>query len=88
MKIYSYSKWQYDLDNSTEDIDSRDDAMECVSCDDEIGMGYVVADRWDFYLQINTDKGQQCGNCLALFLSTTNHDITPFTILNVNDLVE
>ena len=70
MKVFSYSKWQYDLLKD-------DDVMECVSCGDEIGIGYVRAtDKDKVVEQINTDEGQQCSNCLAMFLSTTYSDIT------------
>ena len=70
MKVFSYSKWRYDLLKD-------DDVMECVTCSDEIGIGYVRAmDKERVVEQINTDEGQQCSNCLAMFLSTTSHDIT------------
>ena len=70
MKVFSYSKWQYDLLKD-------DDVMECVTCGDEIGIGYVKAMYKERVVeQINTDEGQQCSNCLAMFLSTTYRDIT------------
>ena len=70
MKVFSYSKWRYDLLKD-------DDVMECVTCSDEIGIGYVIA-IYEYKVddQINTDKGQQCSNCLAMFLSTTYSGIT------------
>ena len=70
MKVFSYSKWQYDLLKD-------DDVMECVTCGDEIGIGYVMAMYKERIAeQIDTDEGQRCGNCLAMFLSTTYRDIT------------
>jgi len=75
MKVFSYSKWQYDLLKD-------DDVMECVTCGDEIGIGYVIGiDEYKIDDQINTDKGQQCSHCLAMFLTTTSYDITPPAIL-------
>ena len=78
MKVFSYSQWQYDLLMNEATTGSTDeDVMECVSCGDEIGIGYVRAmDKDKVDDQINTDEGQQCSNCLAMFLSTTSHDIT------------
>ena len=75
MKVFSYSKWQYELEKD-------DDVMECATCGDEMGIGYVIADTEDEITNlINTDRGQQCSSCLAMFLSTTNHSVTPPTIL-------
>ena len=74
MQVFSYSKWQYELEKD-------DDVMECVTCGDEMGIGYVIADTEDEVDSlINTDRGQQCSACLAMFLSTTNHSVTPPTI--------
>ena len=75
MKVFSYSKWQYDLMQD-------DDVMECVSCGDEAGITYIISHTEDEVDSlINTDRGQQCSACLAMFLSTTNHDVTSPTIL-------
>ena len=75
MRVFSYSKWQYDLMQD-------DDVMECSTCGDEAGITYVVANTEDEVDSlINTDRGQQCSACLAMFLSTTNHNVTAPTIL-------
>jgi len=74
MKVFSYSQWKYELEKD-------DDVMECATCGDEMGIGYVIADTEDEVTNlINTDRGQQCSACLAMFLSTTNHDVTLPTI--------
>ena len=76
MKVFSYSQWKYDLMQNT------DYAMECTTCGDETGMTYIIANTEDEVDSlINTDQGQQCSSCLAMFLSTTNHDVTSPTIL-------
>ena len=83
MKVFSYSQWQYDLLMNEATTGSTDeDVMECVSCGDEIGIGYVRAmDKDKVDDQINTDEGQRCSDCLAMFLSTTSHDVTSPAIL-------
>ena len=74
MRVYSYSKWQYDLMQD-------DDVMECRTCGDEAGITYVMATTEDEVDSlINTDKGQQCSSCLAMFLSTIKFDVTSPTI--------
>jgi DNA-directed RNA polymerase subunit RPC12/RpoP len=75
MKVFEYSNWRYD-------IGRHNDIMECVTCGEEISIGYVMAlsaDKVDD--QINTDEGQRCSDCLAMFLSTTSHDVTSPAIL-------
>ena len=79
MKVFSYSQWKYDL------MQNADDAMECTTCGDETGMTYIMANTEDEVDGlINTDQGQQCSSCLAMFLSTTNHDVTSPTIFRGN----
>jgi hypothetical protein len=66
MRVFEYSTWQYDLYKN----DQCRDEMECVTCGEEINIGYVMAlsaDKVDD--QINTDEGQRCSGCLAMFLS-------------------
>jgi len=74
MNVFSYSQWQYDLMQD-------DDVMECSTCGDEAGITYVIANTEDEVDSlINTDRGQQCSACLAMFLSTTKHTVTPPTV--------
>ncbi len=88
MKVFSYSKWQYELEKDwayiygyQEAKPKSDDVMECSTCGDEMGIGYIIADTEDEVTNlINTDRGQQCSACLAMFLSTTNHSVTPPTV--------
>ena len=79
MKIYNMSDWQY------KQITGKD-YMECQSCDDEIGEGYLIVEikgrrkltdeELDkIYKQVDTDTGQQCGSCLAMFLCSTNYTV-------------
>ena len=71
MKVFSYSQWQYDLSQD-------DDVMECVTCGDETGLGYVMANTEDEVASlINTDNGQQCNSCFADLMTTANYTITP-----------
>jgi|TARA_R110000765_G_scaffold16600_1_gene46463 hypothetical protein len=74
MNVFSYSQWQYDLMQD-------DDVMECSTCGDEAGITYIIANTEDEVDSlINTDRGQQCSACLAMFLSTTKHTVTPPTV--------
>jgi|TARA_Y100000034_G_scaffold33950_1_gene41606 hypothetical protein len=84
MKVFSLSSWQYELMTNS-------DVMECRSCGDEIGIAYVVANiknTWkltddefgEIQKLVNTDQGQQCNSCLAMFLSSTGYDLTAPTI--------
>jgi hypothetical protein len=86
VKIYNMSDWQY------KQITGKD-YMECQSCDDEIGEGYLIVEIKDrrkltlpplwltdeeldkIYKQVDTDTGQQCGSCLAMFLCSTNYTV-------------
>ena len=78
MRVFEYSIWQYDLYKN----DRYRDEMECVTCGEEISIGYVIATHKERVIeQINTDEGQRCSNCLAMFLTTTSYDITPPAIL-------
>ena len=73
MNIFSYSIWQYRSDQDN-------DVMECTTCGDETGIGYIIAhNESDISDMVNTDRGQQCSSCLAMFLSTTKYDVTPPT---------
>ena len=74
MKVFSYTQWQYNLLN-TGNTSTR---LECRSCAEEINIGYVIAhDLSEVDAQIDTDTGQQCSSCLAMFLSTTNWTVEP-----------
>ena len=78
MRVFEYSIWQYDLYKN----DRYRDEMECVTCGEEISIGYVIATHKERVIeQINTDEGQRCSNCLAMFLTTTSYDITSPAIL-------
>ena len=59
MRVYSFSQWQYE-----------GDVFACQICDEEKGVMYVLADKWeDVEGLIDTESGQQCGECLAQTLS-------------------
>ena len=56
MRVFTFSQWQYE-----------GDVFACQICDEEKGVMYVLADKWeDVAGLIDTESGgQQCGECLA-----------------------
>ena len=59
MRVFTFSQWQYE-----------GDVFACQICDEEKGVMYVLADKWeDVEGLVDTPLGQRCGECLAQTLA-------------------
>jgi hypothetical protein len=59
MRVFTFSQWLHEHD-----------VFACQTCDEEKGVMYVLADKWeDVEGLIDTENGQQCAECLAQMLT-------------------
>ena len=72
MRVFTFSQWQYE-----------GDVFACQICDEEKGVMYVLADKWeDVEGLIDTPLGQRCGECLAQTLA----ELMPYIRLDATRL--
>ena len=65
MRVFTFTKWLHEHD-----------VFACQTCDEEKGVMYVLADKWeDVEGLIDTESGQQCGECLAQTLAEQSWNV-------------
>ena len=72
MRVFIFEEWRYKFDEKVERGRHYDEdgVFACQTCDQEKGVMYVLADKWeDVEGLIDTESGQQCGECLAQTLT-------------------
>jgi len=70
MRVFTFSQWQYEI------LNGECLVFACQPCDQEKGVMYILADKWeDVEGLIDTESGQQCGECLAQTLAEQSWNV-------------